>query len=1050
MNIRIDTRLSGEGMSSNTGNLGLDLRGVLPNASVIALTTRAGLRRPIRELVEGLYLYVEGGEIVTRPAGGGSLEGPSLLIPPPDSYAGSAGSNPTLYSQEGHSHLLNISPTAFPLANGVASIGNGYTYADIYHTHPEPPPAVPPPPALSTATLYTAYVRNPLYRDDCKCHLKTGYGTGFLSSEWTNFTGTSTWVHNVPGKIVGWLVGGVDTIPLVAGDRIFVDGDSAILGGPDPYIGIYEVMAPGDPAESVYAVIRRVLDATTPSGLCHGMAVKVVNGLYGPPDYPVITTADPIVVDTTDITLSDIGTWGTPPYTDKYEALTGPQLTSEGASNSYFDMAATGMGGVGGTFVETEFPRRFITLAGTPGVTSLATGMYVFDVESVGVSAVPPGTVAFLRAKLIDIDNGEAVILTADSPPVTAGGSRPISMTFFNTLSSAYSFAPDRRLQVRYYLWTNTTSPVTLGMSYSSVSHGTKITLPFAMGVSGAVDGVHGHLSGRSDPNQHPATAVATDTTNFNHNLSSADTTVQHALDTLDDLTGFSLTKYPGPMTVVGTDFAGTSGQYADGNHSHPVNPAPPPSSLASSTLYTAYVEDSQLRVPCKCHLAFASGYGWNASQWTPTYGTSTWRQIATGPILGCTFGGGTTPLFAGDRVYIAYDAATSGGPSAYLGIYEVLDPGSLTTQAVIRRALDANTPAGLCNSMTVEVPTIGGPSDWPVIVTPDPIVVDTTLLTLSSSSGWSTPPTLTQKWELLTGPQITTEGASTGVFQQNVTGTGLGVGIGFNETVMPQIFDSLVSVPGVEALAAGPYVMDVEGVAASPTADPGATVYLLVKMYDADSGSLILVMTSPPVTAVGSRPENLSFTVILSSPYTWTPGHRLRLKFFLWTDSASPVLLGITYNSPSRGTKLTVPFTIPVSGASDGVHDHLSGRNTVNNHYGVGTCTTVAGVIPTPTQRSMVVTVSGTTTLTEMGMTGLEDGVDIDLLFLQACHILNNTTPATGNACFIFDTMVDGTPNDIDWTQPTPRSYGRFGVKLYKTQLPASPCFLLTKGPII
>ena len=47
----------------------------------------------------------------------------------------------------------------------------------------------------------------------------------------------------------------------------------------------------------------------------------------------------------------------------------------------------------------------------------------------------------------------------------------------------------------------------------------------------------HNNLSNRSDANSHPATAISTDTTNFNGVLSSSDTNVQLALDTIDNLT---------------------------------------------------------------------------------------------------------------------------------------------------------------------------------------------------------------------------------------------------------------------------------------------------------------------------------------------------------------------------------------------------------------------------------------------------------------------------------------------------------------------------------
>jgi hypothetical protein len=836
-----------------------------------------------------------------------------------------------------------------------------------------------------------------------------------------NNDGTVSFVHNyaVKGALAtgsGW------SAPLAVGDRFFVPyvGSVDIVGGDDSrFWGVYEIVVQGEgigpdgggqghppgwhPTPGQRAIIKRADYASTSGGLS-GLVV----GITGDPlatnygKFYHITNTPPFWVDNTAVTLELLNS-----YTriEKYEALTGPQLISEGASSAYIDQSVTGVGGGSSTFAETALPLNFDTLVGTPGVTSLAVGTYTFDVEAAAQnSGGSPGSVVILRAKLIDLDGGGGVILTADSPPVTASGSRPEALRFSIALTSPYAFATPRRLRVKYYLWTNSNTSVLLGMRYNTPSRGTKITLPFAMGVSGASDGVHGHLSGRSDPNQHPATSVSTDITNFNHNLSSADTTVQHALDTLDNLViptpPTVPTRYPGPMTPVGADDAGTpaSNQWADGKHSHPVNPAPPPPSLASSTLYTAKVGDPHLRIPpCKCHLAFASGFGWNATQWTSIYGLFTWRQNAVGPILGYVGGGGTTPLLAGDRVYIAYDAATSGGPSAYLGIYEVLDPGSSTTQAIIRRSLDANTPAGLCHSMTVEVFIISGPSDWPVIVTADPIVVDTTLITLTSSPTWSTPPTLTDKWELLTGPQITSEGALTTYLDQSVSGTGLGVGVGFNATALPLVFDTLVGTPGVDTLAAGPYVFDVEAAAVTPTADPGALVILRAKLYDADTGSMILVADSPPVTAVGSRPEALHFVGVLSSPYTWTPGHKLRLKYDLWTDSATPVLLGMTYNSSARGTKLTVPFIIPVSGASDGVHNHLSGRDkdvastdtTINDpchpwsalgpkgriHTKIGTGDGTAGLLVMPADASECTLSLPTTQLLGIGKTGFLEG---------------------------------------------------------------------------
>lgn len=70
----------------------------------------------------------------------------------------------------------------------------------------------------------------------------------------------------------------------------------------------------------------------------------------------------------------------------------------------------------------------------------------------------------------------------------------------------------------------------------------------------------HGALTGLTDADQHPASSIYTDTTYFNTRLSVADTTVQKALDTLDDATW---------ITALDEDFSAESNQTltTDGNY---------------------------------------------------------------------------------------------------------------------------------------------------------------------------------------------------------------------------------------------------------------------------------------------------------------------------------------------------------------------------------------------------------------------------------------------------------------------------------------------------
>jgi len=1611
-------------MSPNTGNLGLDLRGALPRASVIALTDRPGNRKPIRELIENLYLKVEDGEIVCRPVGpGGPGSGltPSFLVPPPDSLLGSIGTDETKYAQEGHSHLLNISPTALPLPNGVASIGNGYTYADIYHTHPIEPVTV------TGSYLYPALVIDPKVRQSCKGMVPNGSGVGFGMS-WGPIGG-GMWQHSAAGQLP-IQTAGTDVTEFKAqdGDRLFAYSP-AYSDSERQYYGIYEVLdcgfhmvpTPGHPETlmgvSTQAVIRRALDCNTPETLCHGMVVQIEGpvGVQHNGDYFTLSTADPIAVDTTDLTFSIItsytaardyplltqaqltttdnlspttqietasatnttaylqsfettvgipgvtlfpagtvtftfeGAWvdvnldgltflgcelwvdsgttlsslGQPtlqwralaaaPNGDMYAAVNGGDLYKQTGGVGNFvalgqtprnwtglAVSATGVlyGAVaGGDIYKTESTTalnqsmfqwsalaaapngdmyaavnggdvykqtagvgNFVALGQTPrpwtGLAVSATGVLYGAVAGGDIYYMVAGTLVALSQPSLQwsalaaapngdmyaaVDGGDVYLQAGGSGSFVAQGqtsrswtglavsatgvlysgvaggtvyhgggslictgeSQPLNaiekqVVFQSIVGTPIAIPVTARLIAKPYIRTTSTFNVTLSVRYGT-PYITKIEVPFSISSGTTID--HRKLTFRDAPNQHPATSVSTDVTNFNHNLSAADSTVQKALDTLDNLI------IPPPATVPTASTAipladalvGSAGsnpyKFTQEGHIHPLNPAPPPPSLASSTLYTAKVggtlfkgdvycpfKGSELLYPCyipdptvalvQADFVYQGGSGclsyffpgWNelspgvwqdsgdayhsygifASQcdghapvdgeffiaytFDPAPGEIPKQQIYQVVDCGYHIVGGSTIetkvtvqratdyqtgaayvanlhlyvrnglLYAGkwfhlltsqpitldttdmywevlssytqipakeeilssaqmvaegasNRLTIAQQVANSSaepggiqmGPTftsqplgvtsipagqftawlllrnniaatsfvevrwwikhsggstdapflsmtsaaiieTYDDIYEIhgtlATPVTTVSTDVVQMAVFTHSPvdirAGLQVTWTFQEPSrfsrfrgtwqpdgvialfagwteispgimqrnTTGPlslvqldgvpvnEDNPTGVsrmigqtvfaydvfiddaskkltgpwiiddvgghienygTPDQIFVQTHArmhrvpdysysaafvhgmmfqcdngdtygggyFTLNSSSvvlgttamDWSwtagAAPTTDDKYEALTGPQLTSEGALTTVLEQSVTTASSGGGA-FAEAPFPHAFVTLAGTPGVASLAAGPYTFDVEAVRVFGSPDLGSLTFLRVRIQDVDNGSAeILVADSDPPPAGGGYAP-LHFVKELATAYGFAPDRRFLVQYYLRTNSTGPVTMTMRYNSATRGTKLTVPFVIPVSGASDGVHDHLSGRNTVNNHYGVGTCTTVSGVIPTPTQKNMVVTVSGTTTLTEMGTTGLEDGVDVDLVFLQACKILNHATPATGNACFIFDTMVDGTPNDIDWTLPTPRSNGRFGVKFYKTALPQSPCFLLMKGPII
>lgn len=479
-------------------------------------------------------------------------------------------------------------------------------------------------------------------------------------------------------------------------------------------------------------------------------------------------------------------------------------------------------------------------------------------------------------------------------------------------------------------------------------------------------------------------------------------------------------TRYPGPMTPVGADDAGTppSNQWADGKHSHPYSPAPPPPALATSSLYTAKVGASLNRGDVYC--AFMSYY-----TCPPTYLFAGWTEIAPGimqkddpgPISPVQLDGinpadyslyTVSPLLG--ATVMAFDYGIDDDSKKLMGPWVVDDVGGhmepdgfgghifVNTNARMHRHPDYSYSAAFVHGLQFQCLHGDTFAGGHFTLNSASVVLGTTLQDWS----WTTGPAdaTGEKFELLTGPQITSEGALTTTLQQSVTGTGLGVGIGFNETELPLQFDTLLGTPGTDLLA-GPYAFDAEDVGASPTADPGALVVLRAKLYDVESAALILFIDFPlPPGSVGSSPVLAHAVAALASTYTWTPGHHLRLKFALWTDSATPVLLGMTYNSASRGTKLTVPFTMPVSGASDGVHGHLSGRGDADQHPSKAispeTKTDVAvtaGVMPVVPYGSFANVTAASANLDAMDAAGWPANGVREVYFGAACAIRSDQT---------------------------------------------------------
>ena len=263
------------------------------------------------------------------------------------------------------------------------------------------------------STLYPAKVPDAKLRTACRCtifgplveHPAPGvFGFGTL---WLPVAGISTWQVVVPGRLYGYDSYHVASVPLVNGDRVMLP--SSTDSGENKYLGLYVVVQQG--SDTVAGIIARAPDANTPATLCHSMVVQVTGGasVEHNGDYFTLTTSDPIVVDTTPLAFSVSSSYTS---ADKFELLTGPQLTSEGASNETLVMSWTMASG------DARAPQGFQTLAGTPGLSVLPAGIWTANLPEVWIDDDTTGVTTF-KWDIISDGPGTPTLFEIVSPPLS-------------------------------------------------------------------------------------------------------------------------------------------------------------------------------------------------------------------------------------------------------------------------------------------------------------------------------------------------------------------------------------------------------------------------------------------------------------------------------------------------------------------------------------------------------------------------------------------------------------------------------------------------------
>lgn len=410
-------------------------------------------------------------------------------------------------------------------------------------------------------------------------------------------------------------------------------------------------------------------------------------------------------------------------------------------------------------------------------------------------------------------------------------------------------------------------------------------------------------------------------------------------------------------------------------------------------------------------------GFG---SWWQQIAGTNLWQATTAGPIYGMDqFAEPSVPLAKNDRVF-AYDSEHVEEEGQYYGPCEVLDPGfycppgapPVLTKAIIRRTLDADSPAELCHGMAFRVSpgSVLYDGNYFTLTTEDPIDVDMTVLSWSSSSSYTDGGTD----RLLTASQLGMAGSDVAEVATAIPG--------------PQLLDMLVALrpvtlegtPGVTEFPAGPVTYQIACRVDSD--DPTAEVLLSAALSPSNVGSVwIAEATSQPIRATTTTVYILRAQVATAVPLS------LNNQLYLWlwarNTGSNPVTLTIVYNDTAHSTRVQTTLALAGGGTDDhrrltaaskgwsagqerwsALHEHPS--RTVCPRFPVDASATIDGtgllVIPDACSGTVLVTGSALRAIQVKDVDGnLEFGnqAPIKLRFVGACTLYHDDPLSGWNA---------------------------------------------------
>ena len=230
-------------------------------------------------------------------------------------------------------------------------------------------------------------------------------------------------------------------------------------------------------------------------------------------------------------------------------------------------------------------------------------------------------------------------------------------------------------------------------------------------------------------------------------------------------------------------------------------------------------------------------------------------------------------------------------------------------------------------------------------VVGTDPLV-----LTVTDTKAWS------DKHELCTGPELTTEGVS--LAAQTVVGT-LGGSAASDTTVTIGNPFVAASALGITSIPAEPFEIDIASIdLAGANYDSLVSVGCQLWEVTPDGGSEVgaMIASGECVPLSNGTTSGIVFKATPSAPRSVSPTDKLMMMWTLHIKATSlqaTLQVTIHYGAP-WGTFITVPWQMAISGASTGRHKDLSGRNDEFQHpecaiYSVSESVATAGGWLTP-----------------------------------------------------------------------------------------------------